>query len=55
MTRITKANTTLTNNFLNTASSTGIVKSDISNHFPMFLITTAQYIDNIQNKAIIRK
>ena len=59
-TRITKANATLidhilTNDFLDTASSTGIVKSDISDHFPIFLITSAQYLDNIQNKTTIRK
>ena len=59
-TRVTKANATLidhilTNDFLDTASSTGIVKSDISDHFPIFLITSAQYLDNIQNKTIIRK
>ena len=59
-TRVTKANATLvdhilTNVFLDTASSTGIVKSGISDHFPNFLITSAQYRDNIQNKTTIRK
>ena len=59
-TRVTKANATLidhilTNDFLDTASSTGIVKSDISDHFLIFLITSAQYLDNIQNKTTIRK
>ena len=59
-TRMTKTNATLihhiaTNNFLNTYSSTGIAKSGISDHFPIFLITSAQYLDNIQNKATIRK
>ena len=57
-TRVTKANATLidhilTNDFLDTASSTGIVKSDISDHFPIFLITSAQYRDNIQNKKLL--
>ena len=59
-TRVTKASTTLidhilTNDFLETASSMGIVKSDISDHFPIFLLTNAQYLDNIQNKTTIRK
>ena len=59
-TRIPKANATLihhiaTNNSLNTYSSTGIVKSGISDHFPIFLITSAQYLHNIQNKTTIRK
>ena len=59
-TRVTKANATLTdhiltNDFLDTAGSTSIVKSDISDHFPIFLITSAQYLDNIQNKTTIRK
>ena len=40
-TRIAKANATLigqilTNDFLDTASFTGIVKSDISDYFPIF-------------------
>ena len=60
LTRVTKANATLidhilTNDFLETASSMGIIKSDISDHFPIFLITSAQYLNNIQNKTIIRK
>ena len=33
----------------------GIVKIDISDHFPIFLITSAQFFKNIQNKATIRK
>ena len=60
LTRVTKANATLidhilTNDFLETASSMGIIKSDISDHFPIFLITSAQYLNNIQNKTTIRK
>ena len=59
-TRVAKANATLidhslTNDFLDTVSSTGIVKSDISDHFPIFLITSAQYLDIIQNKTTIKK
>ena len=59
-TRITKANTALidnilTNDFLNSGSSTGIVKSDISDHSPIFLIASAQYHENTKNKIKIRK
>ena len=59
-TRVSKTKATLidhilTNDFLGTASSTGIVKSDISDHFPIFLITNAQYLDNIRYKTTIRK
>ena len=59
-TRVTKANATLvnhilTNDFLDTASFTGFVKSDISYHFPIFLITSEQYLNNIQNKTTITK
>ena len=52
-TRVTKANATLTNDFLDTASSTGIVKSGITHHFQIFLTTSAQYLENIQNEASI--
>ena len=45
----------LTNDFVNTDSSTGIVKSDISDDFPIFLVTKAQFFNNIQNKATNRK
>ena len=60
LTMVTKTNPTLiyhilTNDFLDTASSAGIVKSDISDHFPIFLVTSAQYLDNIQNRTTIRK
>ena len=45
-TRITKTNGTLidhilTNDFVNTNNSIGIVKSEISDHFPIFLIASA--------------
>ena len=58
--RITKANTTLidhilTNDFSNTACSTGIVKSDISDHFPIFLITSVKFLNNIQYKTTFKK
>ena len=59
-TRVTKANATLiehilTNDFLYTGSSTGIVKSDFSDHSRIFLIASVQYLDNIQSKTTIRK
>ena len=60
LTMVTKTNPTLiyhilTNDFLDTTSSAGIVKSDISDHFPIFLVTSAQYLDNVQNRTTIRK
>ena len=36
-------------------SSTGAVKSDILDHFTIFLITIAQFFNNIRSKKIIRK
>ena len=45
----------LNNHFVNTNSSTGIVKSKISDHFPIYLIMSAQFFNNIQNKATIKK
>ena len=59
-TRITQTNSTLidhvlTNDFVNTNCSTGIAKSDISDHFPIFLITIAQFFSNIQCKTTIKK
>ena len=59
-TRITKTNATLidhilSNDFASTDSLTGIVKSDISDHFLIFFITRGQFFNNIQNKTNIRK
>ena len=59
-TRITKTISTLndhilTNDFVNTDNSMGITKSEISDHFTIFLITIAQFFNNIRNKTIIRK
>ena len=59
-TRITKSNAVLidrilTNDFVNTNGSTGIVKSNILDHFPIVLITSAQFFNNIQNKPTIKK
>ena len=33
----------------------GIVKSDISYHFPIFLVINVQFFNNIQRKTTIRK
>ena len=44
-----------TNDYINTDSSTGIVKSDISGHFHFFLVTSAQFFNNSRNKTNIRK
>ena len=59
-TRITKTNATLidhilTNDFVNTNSSTGIVRSKDSDHFPISLIRSAPFFNNIQNKRTIEK
>ena len=40
---------------MNTNSSTGVVKSDISDNFPIFLITSGQFFNNIQNKTTVKK
>ena len=60
LTRITKTNATLidhilTNDFVKINGSRGIAKSDISDHFPIFLITSALFFNNIQNKTTIKK
>ena len=57
---ITKTNATLidhilTNDFINTASSKGVVKMEISDHFSFFLIMSVRFFNNIQNKATNRK
>ena len=58
-TRLTKINATLidyilTNDFVNTHSSTYTVKSNMSHHFPIFLVISVQFFNNIQNKTTIR-
>ena len=45
----------LTNDFVNTDSFTGTVKNDIPDYFPIFLIMSVQFFDNIQNKTTIEK
>ncbi|XP_065681444.1 uncharacterized protein LOC136095124 [Hydra vulgaris] len=57
-TRITKKSSTLlvniiTNNFYNNYISTGIIKTDLSDHFPTFLITNNTTINNNSSKFII--
>ncbi|XP_065677391.1 uncharacterized protein LOC136092773 [Hydra vulgaris] len=57
-TRITKKSSTLldniiTNNFYNNYISTGIIKTDLSDHFPTFLITNNITINNSSSKFII--
>ncbi|XP_065678226.1 uncharacterized protein LOC136093192 [Hydra vulgaris] len=57
-TRITKKSSTLldnkiTNNFYNNYISTGIIKTDLSDHFPTFLITSNITINNNSSKFII--
>ena len=58
-TRITKTKGTLTDHILThdfvKTDSTGIVKSNISDYFPIFLVTSAQFFNNIQNKTAIKK
>ena len=54
-TKATVTNHVQTNDFLNTDSSMSIVKSDISDHFRIFLVTSAQIFNNIHNKTTIRK
>ena len=59
-TKITKTNVImidhiLTNDFVNTNSYSGIVKSDISDYFPIFLIMSEQFFNSIQNETTIKK
>ena len=53
-TRVSKSNATiidhiLTNSFLNTDCSTGIIKIDISDHFPIFLISNEKISENTKH------
>ena len=53
-TRVIKNNATLfvhilINAFVNTKSSTGIGKSDLSDHFPIFVLKSEQKIDSSKN------
>ena len=56
-TRVSKSNATiidhiLTNSFLNTDCSTGIIKIDISDHFPIFLISNEKISENTKHITI---
>ena len=57
-TRVTRANATvidhiLTNAFLNKQIETGIIKTEISNHFPIFLITDQITSSEIKDKRTL--
>ena len=59
-TRVSKSNATiidhiLTNSFLNTDSSTGIIKIDISDHFPIFLISNEKISENAKHITIQKR
>ena len=56
--RVTRTNATaieriLTNAFLNKQIKTGIIKTEISNHFPIFLITDPITSSEIKNKRTL--
>ena len=60
LTRASKSNATiidhiLTNSFLNTDSSTGIIKIDISDHFPIFLISNEKISENAKHITIQKR
>ena len=57
---VSKSNTAvidhrLTNSFLNSDCFTGIVKTDISDPFPIFLISNKQILENMKNLNIRKK
>ena len=57
-TRVSKSNETiidhdLTESFLNTDCSTGIIKIDISDQFPIFLISDVKISENTKHITII--
>ena len=59
-TRVTKNNATLidyiiTNFFMNQDNLTGILKTDISDHFPIFTISVKRRLDSSDKKVTIRK
>ena len=59
-TRVSKSNATiidhiLTNSFLNTDCSTGIIKIDISDHFPIFLISNEKISENTKHITIQKR
>ena len=59
-TRVSNSNATiidhiLTNSFLNTDYFTGIVKTDISDHFPIFFISNKKFSENAKHIAIRKR
>ena len=59
-TRVTKNNATLidyiiTNSFTDQVNLTGILKTDISDHFPFFTISMKHRLDSSDKKVTIRK
>ena len=59
-TRVSKCNATiidhiLTNLFLNADCSTGIIKIDISDHFPIFLISNEKISENTKHITIQKR
>ena len=59
-TRGSKSNATiidyiLTNSFLNTDCFTGIVKTDISDHFPIFVISNEKISENAKHITIRKR
>ena len=58
--RVSKSNATiidhfLANSFLNTYCFTGIVKTDISDHFPIFLISNEKISENAKHVTIRKR
>ena len=59
-TRVTKNNATLidyiiTNSFMDQENLTGILKTDISDHFPIFTISVKHRLDSSDKKVTMRK
>ena len=57
---ITKTNASLidhilTNDFITTDSSAGIVENDISDNFPIYVIRIVQFLNNTQYQTTISK
>ena len=60
LTRVSKSNATimdhiLTNSFLNADCFTGIIKTDISDHSPIFLISNEKILENAKHITNTKK
>ena len=60
VTRVTKTSVTaidhiITNSYLNAHIRTGIIKTDISDHFPIFLVTNTPDVDEYSDTTTIFK